>query len=100
MAMAGGITVTPEQLQEISAQMSSGAADVESILARLRSIVSPLQTQWMGTAHVQFEALWEQWQRDGNGLQQALIGIAHLTQNAAASYESTEHSIASSFNQG
>jgi WXG100 family type VII secretion target len=98
--MAGGITVTPTQLQEISAQMSSGAADVEATLSRLAGVVSPLRSDWVGSAQAQFEVLWDQWQKDGAGLQQALTGIAQLTQNAATSYETTEQSVASSFNQG
>jgi WXG100 family type VII secretion target len=98
--MTYGISVTPEQLREISAQMSAGAADVESTLSRLAGVVSPLQSEWVGTAQAQFESLWNQWQRDASGLHSALTGIAQLTQNAASSYESTEQSIASSFNQG
>lgn len=97
--MPGGISVTPEQLQQISAQMSAGAADVEAILSRLAGNVSPLRSEWVGAAQAQFEALWDEWQRDATGLHSALTGIAQLTQNAAASYESTEHSIATSFTQ-
>jgi len=98
--MTYGISVTPDQLREISAQMSAGAADVESTLSRLAGVVSPLQSEWVGSAQAQFEVLWNQWQRDASGLHSALTGIAQLTQNAASSYESTEQSIASSFNQG
>lgn len=98
--MAGGISVTPEQLQQISAQMSAGAADVEAILSRLAGNVAPLQSEWVGSAQAQFEALWDEWQRDANGLHSALTGIAQLTQNAATSYESTEQSITTSFSQG
>ena len=98
--MAGGITVTPAQLQEISAQMSSGAADVEATLSRLAGVVSPLRSDSVGAAQAQFEALWDEWQRDAAGLHSALTGIAQLTQNAASSYETTEQSVASTFNQG
>jgi WXG100 family type VII secretion target len=98
--MAGGITVTPEQLREISSQMTAGAADVEAILSRLAGNVAPLRSEWVGAAQAQFEALWDQWQTDANGLHQALTGIAQLTQNASTSYETTEQSIATSFNQG
>jgi WXG100 family type VII secretion target len=97
--MAGGITVTPEQLREISSQMSAGAADVEATLSRLAGVVAPLRSEWVGSAQAQFEALWDQWQRDATGLHSALTGIAQLTQNAATSYESTEQSIATSFSQ-
>jgi WXG100 family type VII secretion target len=97
--MAGGITVTPEQLREISAQLSAGAADVESTLSRLAGVVAPLRSEWVGAAQMQFETLWDQWQRDATGLHSALTGIVQLTQNAATSYESTEQSIATSFNR-
>jgi len=98
--MAGGITVTPEQLQQISSQLTSGASEIESILSQLANLVSPLQSEWVGAAQAQFEELWTQWQSDATGLHQALEGVAQLTASASQSYASTEQSIASSFNQG
>ncbi len=95
--MAGSITVTPEQLQEISTQLVSGASEVESILSQLANAVSPLQSEWVGSAQAQFEALWSQWQSDAAGLHEALEGVAQLTAQASQSYASTEQSIASSF---
>lgn len=97
--MAGGITVTPEQLQSISAQLTTGESDIESILSQLAGAVAPLGSTWVGAAQAQFEELWAQWQKDAAGLQQALSGIAQLTARAAQAYEQTESSIASSFNQ-
>jgi len=35
--MAGSISVTPEQLQQIGGQLTNGAAEVESLLATLAS---------------------------------------------------------------
>jgi WXG100 family type VII secretion target len=98
--MAGSISVTPEQLTDISGQLNAGAGNVDEILSHLASVVSPLQTEWVGSAQMQFEALWQEWQTSATNLHAALAGIAQLTQNAAASYSSTEQSIASSFNQG
>jgi WXG100 family type VII secretion target len=98
--MAGGITVTPEQLQAISSQLTSGASDVESTLSRLGNVVSPLHSDWVGAAQAQFEELWTQWQTDANGLLQALQGVAQLTAQASQAYASTEQSIAGSFTQG
>ena len=97
--MAGGITVTPEQLQSISSQISGGSNEIESILSQLRNVVAPLQSDWVGAAQAQFEELFNQWQTDANGLQQALAGIASLTMNASNAYAQTEQSIASSFAQ-
>lgn len=98
--MAGGITVTPEQLQSISGQLSSGEAEIESILGQLANQVAPLGTDWVGQAQAQFEQLWEQWQRDAKGLQEALTGIAQLTAKAADTYATTEQGIASTFRTG
>jgi WXG100 family type VII secretion target len=97
--MAGGITVTPEQLQEISAQLASGAADIEATLARLANIVSPLHSDWVGVAQAQFVELWQQWQTDGTGLHQALEGVSQLTAQASQAYSNTEQQITSTFNQ-
>ena len=98
--MAGGITVTPEQLMEISAQLASGASEIESILGQLANVVSPLHSEWVGAAQAQFEELWQQWQTDATGLHAALEGVSQLTSQASTAYSSTEQQIASSFNQG
>jgi WXG100 family type VII secretion target len=92
-----GISVTPQWLREISAQMNGGASDVEAILARLASDVAPVRTEWIGAAQAQFNFLWDHLQRDASGLRSALTGIAQLTQTAAAAYEMTEETIAKSF---
>jgi len=97
--MASGIAVTPERLREISARMNTGAADVKAILSRLAGDVAPVRSEWVGSAQTQFNALWDQLQRDANGLQSVLAGIANLTQNAATAYEAAEESIAKSFNE-
>jgi WXG100 family type VII secretion target len=95
--MAGAISVTPEQLHTIASQLTSGASEVESLLAQLASYVSPLQGDWVGQAQQQFEALWAEWQSSARGLHEALTGIATLTRSAASSYETNEQGIASSF---
>jgi WXG100 family type VII secretion target len=84
--VAGSISVTPEQLQQISARLTSGAGEVESILTQLAGYMAPLQGHWVGQAQAQFEALHE-----------ALAGIARLTQQAGMAYETNEHNIASTF---
>jgi WXG100 family type VII secretion target len=91
------ISVTPEQLQEISGQLTSGAGEVDSILAQLASYVSPLQGDWVGQAQQQFEALWTEWQNSARGLHEALTGIAMLTRQAGSAYETNEQGIAATF---
>jgi WXG100 family type VII secretion target len=91
------ISVTPEQLQQISSQLSNGAGEVESILSQLASYVMPLQGDWVGQAQARFEALWTEWQTSARNLHEALTGIAQLTQQAGSAYESNEQNIAATF---
>ena len=91
------ILVTPEQLQSISSQLTAGAANIESTLSQLAGQVAPLQSEWQGVAQARFQELWAEWQRSSRGIQEALNGIATLTQQAGANYEQTEQSIAGSF---
>jgi early secretory antigenic target protein ESAT-6 len=91
------IRVTPEQLQQVSSQLTAGAGNVDGILAQLAANVAPLGSDWAGVAQARFQELWAQWQRDASGLREALNGIAQLMAQASANYESTEQSIAASF---
>jgi WXG100 family type VII secretion target len=92
-----GIRVTPEQLQSVSSQLSSGAASIEETLSQLAAQVAPLGSDWAGVAQARFEALWAEWQRSAQGIHEALTGVAQLTNQAAANYADTEQAIASSF---
>jgi WXG100 family type VII secretion target len=91
------IRVTPEQLQQVSSQLTAGAGNVDGILAQLAANVAPLGSDWAGLAQARFQQLWDQWQRDATGLREALNGIAQMMGQASANYESTEQSIAASF---
>ena len=96
--MAGTrIRVTPEQLQQVSARLGSGAGAIDGTLRQLTAQVEPLGTDWAGVAQSRFVQLWTEWQRSAAGLHHALTGIAQLTASAAASYEQTEQGIAASF---
>ena len=95
--MTTGIRVTPEQLQQVSAQLDAGASSIEGTLRQLAGNVAPLGSDWAGVAHARFLELWAEWPRSGAALHQALNGIASLTARAGASYESAEHGIAASF---
>jgi len=97
--MTDRIAVTPERLREISAQMSTGATDVEAILSRLSRDVAPVRSEWVGAAKVQFNSLWDQLQHDASGLHSVLTGMAKLTECAATAYEATEQNIVNSFDE-
>jgi ESAT-6 family protein len=92
-----GIRVAPKQLQQIAAQLRSGAANVDGVLGQFAAGVAPLGTDWAGVAQARFQELWAQWQRDARGLNEALNGIAQLMAQASSSDEATEQSIAAAF---
>ena len=75
---ATGIRVTPEQLQQVSAQLDAGASSIEGTLRQLAGNVAPLGSDWAGVAQARFLELWAEWQRSGASLHQALTGIARL----------------------
>jgi WXG100 family type VII secretion target len=95
--MAGGIRVTPEQLASVSSRVHSGSGKVEGVLGELTSAVAPLGSDWAGVAQTRFQSLWDDWQRNAKGLQQALEGISTLMKQASTSYAQAESAIASSF---
>ncbi len=92
-----GIKVTPEQLRSVSSQLSAGASNIEGQLGQLTSAVSPLGSDWAGPAQARFQELWAQWQRSAKSLNEALLGISRLTNQASQAYQSTEDAIARSF---
>jgi WXG100 family type VII secretion target len=92
-----GIRVTPEQLQQVSAQLNAGAANIDGTLRQLAAQVGPLGSDWAGVAQSRFIQLWTEWQRSAAGLHHALTGMGQLTAAAAVNYEQTEQGIAASF---
>jgi len=91
------LRVTPEQLQTVSGQLASGAAQTEGILQQLAAQTAPLGSDWAGAAQARFQELWLEWQRSAKGLHDALTGISQLTGQAAASYAQTETENAARF---
>jgi WXG100 family type VII secretion target len=65
---ATGIRVTPEQLQQVSAQLDAGASSIEGTLRQLAGNVAPLGSDWAGVAQTRFLELWAEWQRSGTTL--------------------------------
>ena len=52
-----GIRVTPEQLQQVSAQLDAGASSIEGTLRQLAANVTP-GSDWAGVAQARFLELW------------------------------------------
>src|SRR5690348_15417297 len=95
--MAGGIKVTPEQLQGLSGQVQRSAGQIDGQLTGLRQTLAPLGTDWAGQAQAQFQSLFGEWQSAARQLNSALEGISRLLGQAGQAYASAEQQIASTF---
>lgn len=89
--------VTPAELVQLSQQVQGTSGQIEAELGGLRSRVLPISGTWSGQAQDRFQVLYEEWNRNAQGLQQALAGISALLAQAGASYDEAERRIAGSF---
>ena len=89
--------VTPAELLSLSQQVNGTSGTIESELGGLRSKVLPISGTWGGAAQDRFQQLYDDWNRNANGLQQALSGISQLLSQAGQGYDDTERRIAGMF---
>lgn len=89
--------VTPAELMSLSQQVNGTSGQIESELGTLRGRVLPISGTWSGQAQDRFQALYEEWNRSAQGLQQALAGISQLLSQAGMGYDEAERRIAGSF---
>jgi WXG100 family type VII secretion target len=96
--MAGNLTVTPEQLNALSGQVTKSAGEIRGMHQGLKSNLAPLfGMDWKGAASAQFQSLYEQFDKSANSLTDALEGIGRLLSSAGQSYAEAEQQIASTF---
>ena len=89
--------VATTELVGLSQQVNGTAGSIETELSRLRSQVVPISGVWTGQAQDRFQALYDEWNRSAQSLQEALAGISQLLSHAGSNYEEAERRIASSF---
>ena len=88
------IKVTSEDLANASAQLNTGAQEIDTQLNSMRGLVQELvASDWQGAASSSFDTLYQEWNTSAANLRQALDGISKLLANAASSYASTEQQI-------
>jgi len=91
------IKVTAEDLQTLSANVTSGSESIQDQLSQLQGQVSSVVGgDWMGAASGAFNQRYEEWNRSAAGLKDALDGIAQLLAHAGVQYQQTEDAIRSS----
>ncbi|HWF73827.1 MAG TPA: WXG100 family type VII secretion target [Solirubrobacteraceae bacterium] len=92
------IKTTPEELQTLSSQVTSGSESIQGQLSQLQNQVSGvIGGEWMGAASGAFNMRYEEWNRSALGLKDALDGISQLLAHAAVQYQTTEDGIRSTF---
>jgi WXG100 family type VII secretion target len=91
------IKVEPEQLQQVSGQLSAGAGNIDATLGQLRSQVAPLGSDWAGLAQARFLELWAEWQRGATQVHDALTGISQLMAQAGTGFQTGDSEIAKTF---
>jgi WXG100 family type VII secretion target len=96
--MATGLKVSPQQLTALGGSCNRTASDVRGQHGALRSQLAPLfGADWSGTAAAQFTTLYEQFNKNAEGLTAALDGIGKLLAQAGSTYASVEQQITASF---
>jgi len=92
--------VTPDQLTQLSSQVTATASQTHDAHSRLRGQLSPLfGGEWSGQASSQFTELYNQFDQSASALANALNGIGQLLRSAGTAYEQVEGQIAGSFRQ-
>lgn len=89
--------VSPAELLDLSRQVQATSGSIDSSLASMRGRVAPIGASWTGQAQQRFTALYEEWSRSAQSLQQALTGISGLLAQAGQAYDEAESRIAISF---
>ena len=92
------LTVTPAQLEGLSASVVRVSSESRSAQAALRSQLTPLfGSDWSGSASAQFSSLFEQFDVHARGLADALDGIGVLLGRAGNAYAEVEQQVMASF---
>lgn len=96
----GYLKVTAEELNTVSAQLQSSAAQIADENTRALGMVNGLVGQgWEGAASGQFSQLFQQWKTSADQMQEALQGISGLLDKAGTMYAQTEAQIQQSMTQ-
>ena len=89
--------VSPAELIAASGKLRSAAGAIASELSSCSSQVRGLAGVWTGASAARYELLFNEWQSSAARLQQALEGIAEMTNRASQVYSSSDQSVAGMF---
>ena len=95
----GVVHVSPEEMEAVSAKLTAGSGEIQSKLLALSNEVKGMEGVFQGQAADSFQQLYENWNRSGIDLNEALAAISVMLSRAAEIYRDTDQQIASQFNQ-
>lgn len=94
----GDFRVSPQVLQQVSAEMRSQAADLLNRLAEFDRDVAARSATWEGAAKESYTQKQAQWNEGMNQMQQALEAFARLVDQLAGNYVATDQQGEATFN--
>ena len=80
------MSVRPEQVNALAAQIRSGSQGIRSELDRLESEVGKLRAAWDGAAQQAYDQAQAKWNRSLSEMQQLLTQIAGKTEEISGQY--------------
>ena len=94
----GDFRVSPQVLQQVSAELRSQAADLLNRLGEFDRDVAARSATWEGAAKESYTQKQAQWNDGMNQMQQALEAFARLVDQLAGNYVMTDQQGEATFN--
>ncbi|EFF93440.1 conserved hypothetical protein [Streptomyces sp. e14] len=94
---AEGLSVTYSGLDMAANQIGSQAAQLDTDLHELRTLVANSLKYWEGEAQSTFHEKLHRWDKEATDIHQALAGIGHVVAQAGGTYSEGDKKAASFF---
>ncbi len=93
----GAMSVRPEQVNGLAAQIRTGANGIREDLNTLESTIAPVRESWCGAAQAAYDEAQRKWNKELAELQQLLENIASKTEQISSGYTDTDSQAAKRF---
>jgi 6 kDa early secretory antigenic target len=90
VAVSGEITVAFDDIEGAAAAVRAVAANVDTLLADLRTMLRPLVAEWDGAAALNYQYQQQLWDSSAEDLHGVLLRIAAVLENSHGSYTDAE----------
>lgn len=95
--MAGQIRITPDQMRGRANEYRKEAENVQNVINRMDSLLNSLQDEWEGEASKAYAARFQELRPNFVAAKDLIDEIAKSLDSTAASLESVDQQIASSY---